>query len=35
VADLILGLPVPRNESHEFRMERAPEECSSPLRQTT
>jgi choline dehydrogenase len=34
-ADLILGLPGPRNESHEFRMERAPEECSSPLRQTT
>jgi choline dehydrogenase len=28
-ADLILGLPVPRSESHEFRMERAPEEWSS------
>lgn len=29
VADLILGLPVPRNESHDFRMERAPEQSSS------
>ena len=35
VADLILGLPGPRNESHDFRMEREAEEWSSSHRQTT
>jgi choline dehydrogenase len=35
VADLILGLPIPRNESHDLRMEPAHEEWSSTHQATT